>query len=229
MRADNQWKYVKETVTDNEQCNLQTLTADYVRLEVKPSDEKNKKILLENQYILADRTIKAKIDLRHTENNFSRLIRMKVRELDNISDEVYEIAKKAFKKDRRFFLSVDYREEIGHRVLREYIFQQSKKNHVIFGCYYEEKLIGVLIAIKLDSYTYETVLGAILPEWQAKGAGISLYAFEFQALKERGVQTLYSRISTDNTSSLNLHISLSKGNISFLQPLDIFLKNKKEN
>lgn len=225
MKDSKHWEYSKETVDDKEQYNLQTLTADYVRLEVKPSDEKNKKILSENGYIWADRTIKAKIDLRRLENNFSRLIRMDVQELDCITDKVYEIAKKAFRRDRRFYLSVEYEEEIACRVLRDYILQQSKKEHVIFGCYYEEKLIGVLIAIKLDSCTYETVLGAILPEWQAKGAGVSLYAFEFYALQKRGARTLYSRISTDNISSLNLHLSLSKGNISFMQPLDIYLKD----
>lgn len=47
-----------------------------------------------------------------------------------------------------------------------------------------KKMIGVLIALKLDPHTYETVLGAILPEWQAKGAGISLYAYEFDVLKK---------------------------------------------
>ncbi len=224
MKDNRQWEYVKEAVDDKKQYNFQTLTADYIRLEVKPSDEKNKKILLENQYIWVDRTIKAKIDLQRIETNFPRLIRMSVQELDCITDEIYEIAKKAFRKDRRFFLSVEYKEEIAHHVLKDYILQQSKKEYVVFGCHYEEKLIGVLIAIKLDTCTYETVLGAILPEWQTRGAGISLYAFEFNALKKRGAQTLYSRISTDNISSLNLHLSLSKGNISFMQPLDIFLK-----
>ena len=222
MNGNNQWEYIKDTVDEKGQYNFQALTADYIRLEVKPSDEKNKKILSENQYIWVDRTIKAKI-----ESNFSKLIRLDVQELGSITDEVYDIAEKAFKKDRRFFLSVDYKEEIGHRVLRDYIFQQSQKNHVIFGCYYEKKMIGVLIALKLDPHTYETVLGAILPEWQAKGAGISLYAYEFDVLKKRDGRTLYSRISTDNTASLNLHLSLSQGNISFLQPLDIFLKKQE--
>ena len=227
MNGNNQWEYIKDTVDEKGQYNFQALTADYIRLEVKPSDEKNKKILSENQYIWVDRTIKAKIDLRRIESNFSKLIRLDVQELGSITDEVYDIAEKAFKKDRRFFLSVDYKEEIGHRVLRDYIFQQSQKNHVIFGCYYEKKMIGVLIALKLDPHTYETVLGAILPEWQTRGAGISLYAYEFDVLKKRDGRTLYSRISTDNTASLNLHLSLSQGNISFLQPLDIFLKKQE--
>lgn len=227
MSNNKEWEYIKEKVDDEKPLDIWTLTADYVRLEVRPSDEKNKKILLQNEYIWVDRTIKAKINLQRIENNFTRLIRMDIRELGGITDEVYQIAENVFRRDRRFFLSVEYETEIGHRVLKDYIIQQTEKNCVIFGCFYKEKLIGVLIAIELDSYTYETVLGAILPEWHAKGAGTSLYAFEFYALKKRGIQTLYSRISTDNTASLNLHLLLSKGNICFMEPLDIYLKNKR--
>lgn len=70
MNGNNQWEYIKDTVDEKGQYNFQALTADYIRLEVKPSDEKNKKILSENQYIWVDRTIKAKIDLRRIESDF---------------------------------------------------------------------------------------------------------------------------------------------------------------
>ena len=229
MQNPKEWNYASERVEPEKPFDIQALTADYVRLEVHPADEKNKKILLENQYIWADRTIKASIDLQCIENNFARLKRMDIREIDRITDEVYEIAENAFRRDRRFFISVNYEREIGRRVLKDYIIRQTEKNCIIFGCFYEEKLIGILITTELDSHTYETVLGAILPEWHAKGAGISLYAFEFYTLKKRGVQTLYSRISTDNIASLNLHLLLSKGNIRFMEPFDIYLKNKGEN
>lgn len=43
MNGNNQWEYIKDTVDEKGQYNFQALTADYIRLEVKPSDEKNKK------------------------------------------------------------------------------------------------------------------------------------------------------------------------------------------
>lgn len=224
MEQKKKWNYTKLTLDEKTQYNIQELTSDYVRIELASTDEVNKKRIEENNYIWVDRTVRARINLQYIEPDFSKLIRMNVRELDYITKDVYEIARKAFKRDRRFYLSYEYRAEVGFCVLKDYIFQYSGKESLILGCFYGDKLVGTLIAVKVGDYAYETVLGAVLPEWQARGAGISLYAFEFSALKEKGANILYSRISTDNISSLNLHLTLSKGNISFMQPLDVYVK-----
>ncbi len=223
MEQKGDWNYIKLTLDERASLNIQELTADYVRIELASTDETNK-AKIENNYIWVDRTVKARINLQHIETDFSKLIRMNVRELDSITENVYEIAKQTFKRDRRFFISREYKVEIGFRVLRDYIFQYSNMDKVVLGCFHGEKMVGTLIAVKAGDHAYETVLGAVLPEWQARGAGIGLYAFEFELLKERGIDVLYSRISTDNISSLNLHLALSKGNISFMQPLDVFVK-----
>ncbi|MBQ7973018.1 MAG: hypothetical protein IJ291_06160 [Lachnospiraceae bacterium] len=220
-----QYCYKKINIADKDVITEELLQNDYdgVRLEVSSSCEVDKTLLHENQYICVDRTIKAKISLGAIEG-LDRLVRMDVRCLPGISEEVYEIARKAFKKDRRFFLTPDCDEELGHIVLGDYIKQLEMVEKLVFGCFYQDEPVGVLVAIKISETEYETVLGAILPEWQSKGAGMSLYAFEFGELQRRGVRTLYSRISTDNVSSLNLHISLSKGRIQFIQPLDVYIK-----
>ncbi len=216
--------YVKITANEKKLDNLQEIQAEYVRAEIYPEDELHKRILHKNGYIWVDRTIKAQINLNHLGSELTRLIRMDIKELDGITDEVYEVAVRAFKNDRRFFLSLDSNAEVGHCVLWDFIKQCSERKCMLFGCFYDDKMVGALIVEKINNNTYETLLGAVLPEWQSKGAGCSLYAYEFHALKEKGAKILYSRISTDNLSSLNLHLSLSKGNISFTQPLDVYLK-----
>lgn len=200
--------------------------ADYVRLEVNASAQVDKECLQEKNFIWVDRTVRAKISLNRVDG-LDRLVRMEVRQLDEITEDVFEVAKSAFVKDRRFFLSLDYDKEIGHEVLHDYIIQYEGVPKKVFGCFYENKMVGALIAIQISETEYETVLGAILPEWQSKGVGVSLYAYEFDQLKKQGVKTLYSRISTDNVASLNLHISLCKGNLAFMQPLDVYIKSGK--
>ncbi len=218
--------YYKITVDEGEKITGELLAndADYVRLEVHSSDKTDRDILKKNQYIMVDRTIKAQMALSSL-TGLERLVRMNVQELESISGEVYEVAKKAFTRDRRFFLSLNCEEEVGHAVLQDYIRQFENEEKIIFGCLYKEKLVGVLIAIRISDSEYETVLGAVLPEWQSKGAGVSLYAFELYQMQKRGIKTLYSRISTDNVASLNMHITLSQGNIRFIQPLDVYIKN----
>ncbi|MBE5884347.1 MAG: GNAT family N-acetyltransferase [Lachnospiraceae bacterium] len=228
QQYDKAYSYSKimiDSTTALEEKLLQN-DVDSVRLEVCSSMELDQNLMRANHYILVDRTIKARISLATLEG-LERLVRMDVRELVGITEDVFEIACKAFKKDRRFFLTVDCKEEQGHIVLRDYIKQYEAAEKIVLGCYYQELLVGVLMAARISDTEYETVLGAILPEWQSKGAGMSLYAYEFHKLKEMGVKTLYSRISTDNVSSLNLHISLSKGKINFVQPLDIYIKDRQ--
>lgn len=197
---------------------------DYARLEVYSFNQTGRELLKKNHYIMVDRTVKAQIALSSL-TGLDRLVRMDVRELKNITDEVYEVAKKAFTKDRRFFLSLNCEENVGVAVLEDYIREIERNEKLVFGCFYKDELVGALIAIQVSESEYETVLGAVLPKWQSKGAGISLYAFEFSQLQKKGIKTLYSRISTDNVASLNLHISLSKGNIRFIQPFDIYIKD----
>lgn len=222
-----QYRYIKLNIADKDAITEELLQNDYdgVRLEISSSCEVDKTLLHANRYICVDRTIKAKISLGAVDG-LDRLVRMDVRCLSGITEEVYEISRAAFRKDRRFFLSPDCDEELGHIVLNDYIKQFETVEKIVLGCFYQDVLVGVLVTIQISETEYETVLGAILPEWQSKGAGMSLYAFEFGELQRRGVRTLYSRISTDNVSSLNLHISLSKGRIQFMQPLDIYIKGQ---
>lgn len=219
--------YHKVSVDEEEKITEELLAndADYVRLEIHALNQAGRDILKKNQYIMVDRTIKAQIALSSL-TGLERLVRMDVQELEDITDEMYEVAKKAFTKDRRFFLSLNCEKEVGYTILKDYIRQLEKEEKLIFGCFYKEKLVGVLIAIRISNSEYETVLGAVLPEWHSKGAGVSLYAFEMYQMQKRGVKTLYSRISTDNVASLNMHITLSRGNIRFIQPLDVYIKEK---
>lgn len=222
--CNRQYRYTKVNMCEDEITEA-NLPRDYddVRIEVSSSCEAGRVLLHQNNYICVDRTIRAKISLGAIEG-LERLVRMDVRRLSEISKEVYEIACVAFKKDRRFFLTPDCNEELGHIVLNDYIKQYETENKIVLGCFYQNVMVGVLIAAEISETEYETVLGAIMPEWQSKGAGMSLYAFEFSELQKMGVRTLYSRISTDNVSSLNLHISLSKGRIQFIQPMDVYIR-----
>lgn len=223
------YNYSKITINDGDVITekLSQNNADDMRVEISSMNDTDKLFLLNHNFVCVDRTIKAKISLGSLEG-LERLVRMEVKMLEGIPEEIYQIAKLAFKRDRRFFLTPDCREELGHTVLTDYIKKYEAVEKVVFGCFYEEMMVGVLMAIRISDTEYETVLGAILPEWQSKGAGMSLYAFEFIQLQKMGIKTLYSRISTDNVASLNLHISLSKGKISFMQPLDIYIKGQKE-
>ncbi len=219
------YNYSKIIINDGDVIAEKLLqhNADDMRVEISSTNDTDKFFLLDNNFICVDRTIRAKISLGSLEG-LDRLVRMETKVLEGIPKDVYEIACKAFRRDRRFFLTPDCREDLGHIVLKDYIKQYETVEKVVFGCFYQEMLVGVLMAIRISDTEYETVLGAILPEWQSKGAGMSLYAFEFNQLQKMGIKTLYSRISADNVASLNLHISLSKGKISFMQPLDIYIK-----
>lgn len=222
---NNKISYHNISIGENEKITKELLAngADYVRLEIHSLNQTGRDVLEKEQFIMVDRTIKAQIALSSLVG-LERLVRMDVRELKDITDEVYEVAKKAFTRDRRFFLSLNCEEKVGFAILEDYITQFKGKEKIIFGCFYKEKLIGVLIAVQIGGDEYETVLGAVLPEWQSKGAGVSLYASELYQMKKRGIKTLFSRISTDNVASVNLHIMLSQGKIKFIQPLDIYIK-----
>lgn len=195
---------------------------NYIIATSDPDDTQRIKELSRHGFIFLDRTLLETIETRKLNDRLLRMIRYDVSEDDTFTDDVFDLAKRTFEKDRRFHLKPDYDKNDAAHLIDRYIKYFETQESILFKCKYKEQLAGFIIISNLGSSSCENVLGAVAPEFQSRGAAVSLYVYMVKALREKGFEQITGRISTKNSASLNLHILLGA---TFSKPLDTYIKS----
>lgn len=209
-------KYKNLTIFEsNELNNIEK--CDIAKL-ILPSTIENEKLMADNGFVFADRTIQTSIQLSKLDLNFDKLIRLNVEETSDYKKEIEEIALKSFPYDRRFHLRLDYNdEELFSEIIKEWVNDLDK----VLVAKYKDLIVGFLNLKETSCDTLFIHFAAVDEKYRLTGAAMSLYSRAVQIAIEKGYKKLEGRISTKNTAVMNLY---SYFNAHFENPLDIYLK-----
>ena len=166
-------------------------------------------------FVFADRTLKVSIPLSKVTMDLKRFQRMPIVETKDYQEEIFRIAHESFTRDRRFHVVPKCDQDVSAIVLRQWIDELDPT----FVCLYHEKPIGFL---NLKENVVH--LAAVEAKYRVTGAAMGLYAKAIEVAHERGFKTLEGRISSLNTSVMNVYATFGA---QFSEPQDIFLKDLK--
>lgn len=164
-------------------------------------------------FVFADRTLKVSIPLSKVTMDLKRFQRMPIVETKDYQEEIFRIAHESFTRDRRFHVVPKCDQDVSAIVLRQWIDELDPT----FVCLYHEKPIGFL-NLK-ENFVH---LAAVEAKYRVTGAAMGLYAKAIEVARERGFKTLEGRISSLNTSVMNVYATFGA---QFSEPQDIFLKD----
>lgn len=201
------------------QDTIPQMDEEYIRLSI-PSVRNIQSELFQAGYALADRTIEVKVSLGKNKVDFAKFCRMPVTLEQADKETVYELALKNFGNDYRFQVSFSkHREALYQGILRQWIEEQTD----IFMCRYKGQLAGFADVRLLEEYSGAPFiyLAAVDEMYRSSGMAMSLYAYVFQYMKEKGHKYAYGRISSKNMAVMNLYASLGA---MFAKPYDIYIK-----
>lgn len=164
-------------------------------------------------FFFADRTLKVSIPLSKVMMDLKRFQRMPIVETKDFQEEIFRIAHESFTRDRRFHVAPKCNQDVSAVVLRQWVDELGPT----LVCLYHEKPIGFL-NLK-ENFVH---LAAVEAKYRVTGAAMGLYAKAIEVTHERGFKTLEGRISSLNTSVMNVYATFGA---QFSEPQDIFLKD----
>ena len=182
--------------------------ADYTIVRSRPEDTVRSSILEKNGFTFHNRTFLCEIPLQKLDQGLEKLVRADEKKDETFTDDIYELAARAFTTDRRFHLKKAFDQEFAKKIIRGYIDGWNNAGCFFFKCFYKRQLSGFTLIHPIDSTECENMLGAVEPEYQNRGMASNLYVYMADALRQMGYKSLYGRISTSNTPSINLHAML---------------------
>ena len=194
---------------------------DNPQIQICATDTKTEIAMQKNDYFFTDRTLLASINLSRCTIDTKKLIRLPVQITKNHKAEIFTIAKKSFPYDRRFHLKPECNNKTAEIEIKKWV---NELNDVLV-CFYKENLIGFLALKETNNDTLFVHLAAVDEKYRLTGAALSLYASALNIAKEKGYKKLEGRISSQNTSVMNIYAHLGA---SFSEPKDIFIKNIDE-
>lgn len=164
-------------------------------------------------FVFADRTLKVSIPLSKVTMGLKRFQRMPIVETSEYHEDIFRIAHESFTRDRRFHVAPKCDQDVSAVVLRQWVDEFDST----FVCLYHDKPIGFL---NLKANVVH--LAAVEAKYRVTGAAMGLYAKAIEVARERGFKTLEGRISSLNTSVMNVYATFGA---QFSEPQDIFLKD----
>lgn len=194
--------------------------ADFVRVYL-PSNREFEIKMQNDGFYFADRVIDVSIAVKKTE--ISQKIRFEIKEINKeYKSEILALALKAFRGDRRFYISPFLDDEIAGVILDDFI----DKSGEILACFYKEEIIGFIALEKIADDVLFVRLACVDEKYRISGASMSLYTKALSVAKERGYSKLNGTISTLNWAVANVYSSFGA---IFSNPQDIFLKDLRTN
>ena len=188
--------------------------SDYL---VVPSDPTNEIHMQRDGFFFADRTVKTTISLSKITVDLNRFIRLPIVETTDLKSDLLHIAKTAFVYDRRFHVKPDLNSATASVVLKQWVQELDK----VFVALFKEQPIGFLALRKTAQDTLFVHLAAVEEKYRITGAAMALYANACKVAKERGYKKLEGRVSTQNTSVMNVYATFGA---MFSEPQDVFIK-----
>ena len=180
--------------------------------DVLPSCADTEFDMVRNGWYFADRTLKVSIQLAKVTADLKKFQRLPIVETEDYKGEIFRIAHESFTRDRRFHVAPRCDQAISAVVLRRWVDELGPT----FVCLYHEKPIGFLNM--RENFVH---LAAVEAKYRVTGAAMGLYARAIERAGERGFKTLDGRISSLNTSVMNLYASFGA---VFSDPEDVFLR-----
>lgn len=180
--------------------------------EVLPSCADTEFEMVQKGWYFADRTLKVSIPLSKVTIDLKRFQRMPIIETKDYREEIFRIAHESFTRDRRFHVAPKCNQDVSAIVLRQWVDELGST----LVCLYHDKPIGFL---NLKENVVH--LAAVEAKYRVTGAAMGLYARAIECARERGFKTLDGRISSLNTSVMNLYASFGA---VFSDPEDVFLR-----
>lgn len=168
-------------------------------------------------YLFVDRTLKTTISISSNSIDFNKMIRCPLAVTKGYKDDIFRIACSSFPYDRRFNILPECNRFVSEIVLQDWIY---KLDNVIIALF-KDKVIGFLSLVQNSHDSLYINLAAVESKYRISGAAISLYAKACQIAKETGIKRIEGRISSLNSSVMNIYSALGA---KFSEPYDIFLK-----
>lgn len=129
-------------------------------------------------------------------------------ETEAFTDEMLELALKAFDTDRRFFLDRDFSPaERAYEVIKAYIAHYRMGPHKVIKAAHKDNVLGFVILCERENGAYENVLGVTKQDLMGKAAAVPLYSSVLGIVGAEGKRYLGIASST-NMASINLHMQL---------------------
>lgn len=129
-------------------------------------------------------------------------------ETDEFTDEILDLALKAFDTDRRSFLERDFAPvERAYEVINAYIAYYRSRRHKIIKAVHGDNVLGFVILHEVENGVYENVLGLTKQNLMGKVAAIPLYSGALGMIGAEGKRH-FGIASSSNAASINLHMRL---------------------
>ncbi len=193
----------------------------FALVRTKPEDIRRIRELEQAGFTFHNRMLTMEVNLQKWDQGLERCIRYECRYLEEVSQDMYGLACLAFVRDRRFHLKREFDQTFAEPSILGYLEELASEPCMVFHCLYKGTLVGFTVIKKRENLVCENCLGAVLPEWQSKGAAMGLYVYMARELRTRGIKRLRGEISSTNLPSLNLHVGLGG---RFVEECDVYIR-----
>lgn len=195
-----------------------TSGATHVRVSL-PDSVQNRQWMQENGYQLVDCTLDVTIRLKTVSADLQKAIRLEPVLTCDYKEEIKQLAKRNFVRDRRFHVETEYCPEVAAQIIDGWV----EEIPACYACIYKGNLIGFLALKEAeDGNSAHIHLAAVEERYRSSGAAMSLYAKAVQTGIEQGYQSITGTISCYNPAVMNLYAYLGG---TFSNPQDIYLRN----
>lgn len=203
-------------ITAQAPCDIDVRDATHVRFTL-PSDAQSAVEMARRGYVFGDRTVGVSINLSRLDPALEKQCRLPVVQRSDRKQDMLRIACESFPYDRRFHIMPTLDAQIARAVLADWI----EAIPSAFIAEYKGETAGFLALTEAEEGAQFVSLAATDARYRLLGTAMSLYVHAALWSKENGSKKLLGRVSTQNTSVMNLYARLGA---SFQDPQDIFLK-----
>lgn len=216
-----------DTITIADGIRLLDISDDCVRgwefgdaTHVRVTLPSNRRLIAEMQdsgFLFADRTLGVEVPANQVPARLDKLIRLEVKMGAVDVDAAFEVARKSFKGDARFYIDSRESQKIADAIMKRWV----EAIDEAFYCKVKGALAGFLVLDELDSGNLFIKLAAVDERFRLSGAAVALYVSALKYASSNGVRIVEGRISSNNMPVMNLY-SMIGG--KFSNPKDVFLK-----
>lgn len=183
-----------------------------------PSSPESVVAMQERGFLLGDRTLLCAIGTRGAPaSGSSRRARVEAVLEPADHEAMFDLARRSFPGDRRFYVTPDGSQEVAEAALRDWISGLDET----FVCRVKGEFAGFLAPTTEPDGSLCVSLAATDERFRLAGVALALYSAAVSLAHERGASRLVGRISSRNMPVMNLYASLGA---KFSDPVDVFLK-----
>lgn len=177
------------------------------------NDEKIEE-LLEQGFCFHDRVLRVEISVDKQKDLLDRIEipeDISISLSDAFTEDMYYLACKAYRTDRRFHLEQRFDSDVANDVIGAYLREFKEKNYLVVKALHQQKLLGFTVIRECEQKeTFENVLGATLPGMKGKMIAVPLYGRMLQLASEGAFKSKCKKyvgdVSSTNAASINLHM-----------------------